>query len=84
MVAYADIADFDEDTRIEIIGNAVMTTPKSSADKPVVAAFVVENDEKADRYIGKLQERFPGIRIIDRFPGPCADMVSVRIGPPLR
>jgi hypothetical protein len=51
MTLYADIAEFDEDTRIEMIGNAVMSGPKSSADKPVMAAFVVEDDAKADHYI---------------------------------
>jgi hypothetical protein len=84
MPFFADIADFDEDDRIERIGKAVMKAPRSSADKPVVVAFVVEDDAKADRYIKKLQKRFPGIRVIDRFPGPVPDTVSVRMGGPRR
>lgn len=84
MTLYADIADFDEDTRIEMIGNAVMSAPKSSADKPVMAAFVVEDDAKADCYIKKLQKKFPGIREIDRFVGPVPQAITVRVGAPLR
>lgn len=84
MPVFADIADFEEDDRIEMIGKAVMNAPRSSADKPILVAFVVEDDAKADRYIEKLQKRFPGIRVIDRFPGPVPDTVSVRIGGPLR
>jgi hypothetical protein len=85
MTAYADIADLDEDKRIEIIGNAVLNAPSSSADKPVMAAFVVEDDAKVDRYIKKLEKRFPGIRVIDRLQGPVKGMmVTVRVGAPLR
>ena len=84
MTFYADIADFDEDTRIEMIGKAVMSGPKSSSDKPVMVAFVVEDDAKADRYIKKLQKKFPGIRVIDRFAGPVPETITVRVGAPLR
>ncbi len=80
MTVFADIADFDEDTRIDMIGKTVMSGPKSSADKPVMAAFVVENDAKADRYIKKLQKKFPGIRVIDRFAGPVSEAITVRVG----
>lgn len=85
MAIYVDAGDLEEDKRIEMIGNSVMNCPKSSSDKPPMAAFVVEDDEKADRYIAKLKKRFPSIRIIDRFDGPVKGMsVSVRVGPPLR
>ena len=85
MTFYTDLADLEEDKRIEAIGNAVMGGPKTSADKPIMAAFVVEDDAKADRYISKLQERFPEIRVIDRIQGPVKGMtVTVRVGGPLR
>jgi hypothetical protein len=85
MTVYADIADYDEDKRIEMIGNTVMSGSKSSADKPVMTAFIVEDEAKVDRYITKLQKRFPGIRIIDRFQGPVKGIsVTVRVGGPLR
>jgi hypothetical protein len=84
MPLYADLGDLPEDQRIEAIGKAVMGGSKSSGDKPIMAAFVVEDDEKADRYIKKLQERFPGIRVIDRFKGPVPGTISVRVAEPLR
>jgi hypothetical protein len=73
---YADIADFDEDKRIETIGHAAMTFGKT-------VAFVTDDEEgKADRYIRKLQERFPGIVVIARGAGPVANTVFVKVGPP--
>jgi hypothetical protein len=84
MTLYADIADFDEDARIEMIGNSVMGGGKSSADKPIVSAFIVEDDAKADRYIKKLQRKFPGIRVIGRGAGPVPETVTVKVGAPLR
>jgi hypothetical protein len=83
MKGFADIADFAEDTRIDMIGNATMSGKQSSSEKPLVIGFVVENHAKADRYVKKLQEKFPSIRIIDRFDGPVKNTVTVRVGPPL-
>ena len=73
---YADIADFDEDHRINLIGRTVIEGRKT-------VAFVTDTDPgKADRYIRKLRERFPGIAVIDRFDGPVAATVTVKVGPP--
>ena len=60
MSPYLDLYSLSENQRIELIGRSVMDAPRSSADKPVVAAFVVEDEAKADRYISKLQKKFPG------------------------
>ena len=83
MTFYADLADLEEDKRIEAIGKVVMGGPKNSGDKPIMAAFVVEDDAKTDRYIRKLQALFPGIRVIDRFKGPVPETISVRVAGPL-
>ena len=73
---YADIADHDEDKRIEIIGHTVMTHRKT-------VAFITDADPgKCDRYIKKLTDRFPGIVILGRYAGPIAKTVSVKVGPP--
>lgn len=73
---YADLGDFEEDQRIDAIGHMAMAHGKT-------VAFVTDADPgKADRYIRKLQERFPGIRVIERFDGPVAGTVSVKVGPP--
>jgi hypothetical protein len=73
---YLDIADFDEDARVDVIGRAVMEQKKTSA-------FIVEDDAKADRYLKKLKKRFPGIRLIARGDGPVKDTVFVKLGPPV-
>ena len=80
--AFLDTHRLNENDRIEMIGKSVMDAPASSADKPPMNGFVVETDAKADRYIAKLQKRFPGIRVIDRNPF-LNGMILVRIGPPL-
>lgn len=72
MTSYADLADYPEDTRIEAIGKA--------ASAGNLVAFVVDDDEKADRYIKLLLERFK-VRVADRGAGPVANTVMVRIGP---
>lgn len=83
MTGFADIADFEEDKRIEIIGHNAM-------DHKRTVGFIVDAmpyktpQEKADRYIEKLQARYPGIRIIERgAPGPLAGTLFVKVGPPL-
>ena len=73
---FADLADFEEDKRIEMIGHTVMAHKKT-------VAFVTDSDPgKAERYIDKLKKRFPGIVIVDRFDGPVSNTVTVKVGPP--
>jgi hypothetical protein len=50
----------------------------------LVVGFVTDSDHgKADRYIAKLTERFPGIRILWRGNGSVPNTVLVKVGPPL-
>ena len=84
MTVGLDLHRLSENDRIELIGRSVMAVPSSSADKPPLNGFIVETEEKADRYIRKLEKQFPGIRIVDRGPGPAAGTVLVRIAGPLR
>lgn len=73
---FMDIADVEEDKRIEIIGHRAMVHKEK-------VAFVTDDDAgKADRYIRKLQERFPGIKVIERGNGPVPNTVYVKVGPP--
>lgn len=73
MKAYADLADLPEDDRIAIIGEA--------AASGQIVGFFVDDDEKADRYILKLLQRFK-VRIIDRKPNVLVkNTVLVRVGP---
>ncbi len=76
MKKYEDLGDYDEDYRIDKIGRAAM-------DKKARVVFVTDDDPgKADRYIRKLTENFPGIRIISRGSGPVPNCVYVTVGPP--
>jgi hypothetical protein len=74
---YLDLHKLSENDRIEQIGKAAM-----SAGNPVVA-FVVDSDAhfpgKADRYINKLLFRFPEVRVVGRFDGPTAGVVTVKV-----
>ena len=73
---YLDLGDFEEDQRIETIGRTVLEQHKT-------VAFVTDADPgKADRYIRKLTERFPGLRVLGRFDGPVPDTVTIQVGPP--
>jgi hypothetical protein len=69
--AFADLADLPEDERIAIIG--------ATAAAGQIVGFVVEDDEKADRYLTKLRPY--RVRLVWRGPGPVAKTVLVRIGP---
>ena len=86
--AALDLHRLNENDRIKLIGESVMNAPASSGDKPIMNAFFVDDDVKADRYIAKLQKRFPGIRVIDRqttaLGSGSKPVVLVRVGPPLR
>lgn len=77
MPPYKDIAYKSEDDRIREIGEKTMREKK-------VVGFITDNEVgKAERYIAKLQERFPGIRVIYQGSGPVAETVLVKAAPPL-
>lgn len=82
---FVDVASLTEEQRITLMGRSVMEKlPDGQADKPIVVGFVVENQEKAERYKRLLKEQFPGIRIIDQKKDcPTPGLITVRIGSPL-
>lgn len=72
--AYLDLGDMDEERRIDMIGQA--------AAAGNVVAFVTDADPgKADRYVKKLLGRFPTLRVVERFAGPVAGTVTVKVAP---
>jgi hypothetical protein len=72
---YQDLGDLQEDARIDQIGQRAMMGG--------VIAFVTDADPgKADRYIAKLAAKFPQVKVIERFNGPVAGTVSVKVGIP--
>lgn len=72
MTVFADLADLNEDQRINTIGE----TARKTFD---CVGFVVETQEKADRYEEKLKARFPDLHCIKRFEGPFGTVV-VQVG----
>lgn len=68
--SYADLADIPEDERIEAIGR--------TAEHRHSVAFIVEDNEKADRYIAKLTSRFR-VEVTGRGDGPVPGTVFVKI-----
>jgi RecJ-like exonuclease len=71
-MGYADLADYDEDTRIKVIGHTAMRTKK-------IIGIIVEDDEKADRYISKLTALYPAIKVVERGPGPIENTIAIKI-----
>ncbi len=75
---YADIADFEEDSRIQIVGETVMRSGKTVG----VCVDKEPDDAKALRYRKKLTERFPGIVLSDPFDGPTPETTAFTAAPP--
>ena len=76
-IPYKDIADESEDERIRQIGE------KAMQERQIVGFITDAEPGKADRYIAKLMDRFPGIRVIHRGDGPVPETVLVKVGPPV-
>ncbi len=72
---YADLYALAEDDRITIIGQQV--------EKGLTVGFVVEDNDKADRYIEKLMNRFP-VDVVARGSSPVKGTILVKVGPRTR
>jgi len=70
---FFDLASLPEDERIEIIGNQVM------GGELTVGIYVDDEPGKADRYIEKIQARFPGIEVIGRGAGMVKGTILIRL-----
>ena len=71
---FMDIANLTEDQRCHLIGH-------QAADGKVVG-FVVEDSDKADRYLAKIKAEFPQVIELERVPGPVPNTILVRVGLP--
>jgi hypothetical protein len=77
LMIYKDLADEEEDERIRQIGEKTM-------GERLVVGFVTDDEPgKAERYVSKLQERFPGIRVVYQGEGPVMRTVLVKVAPPV-
>ena len=70
--AYIDAHNLPEDERIKLMGEMAM--------QGKVVGFVVEDDDKANRYVRKFRQWFPDLIEEQRGPGPVPNTVFVRIG----
>lgn len=75
MIPFTDLYMLDEDKRIEIIGQSTVDNKMSENH----ICFIVDDDQKADRYIKKLQAKFPSIRVLNRVRGPTPDSITVSL-----
>lgn len=71
--AYKDLHSMSEDERINHIGNSVM------ASGLLVGICTDDEPGKPERYIKKLTERFPKIKIIETVKGPVAGIVTIKV-----
>jgi hypothetical protein len=78
-IPFRDLAGqgVDEDSRIGIIGNTLLSGKHKS-----IAVLVDSEPGKADRYIRKLVMRFPSITKWDINPGPSHGCTTIRIFAP--
>lgn len=71
-----DQAEFEENLRCAMIGNA------ATAGNIVGCAFESKDIDKVNRYIKKITERFPTVRVIDKTTsGLPSGVCIVRFGP---
>lgn len=74
---YTDLVKLDEDSRITVIGQFAMGHLRPTA-------FTVDDLPKAERYIAKLKEKFPGIQILETTENkPIVGVVYVKVAPPV-
>lgn len=72
MPPFLDVHDLAEDQRIDIIGHRVV-------DHKERVTFLVENNEKADRYMAKLKLKFPTLCEMERGPLVGANVIFVKV-----
>jgi hypothetical protein len=72
-VPYQDLHNLPEDERIDLIGHYV-------TKHGLTAAFMVDDTPgKAERYISKLEAKFPDVMVVDRFNGPVKNVITVKV-----
>lgn len=68
---YADLFTLSEQERIAVIGTRAMLGE--------VVVFIVETNQKADRYMRQLKKAYARVVEVDRAPGPVPNTVQVRV-----
>lgn len=71
---YADLGDLSEDQRIQVAGRYAMEHPGKT-----IALVTDDIPGKPERYVAKIEEWFPLVKIVDRFPGPVPNTTVIKI-----
>lgn len=71
---FVGLSSLTEEERIQVIGRTVM-------ERNNVVGFIVDDHDKADRYMVKLREKSHGIVEQSRFM--LAGQITVRVAPPV-
>lgn len=80
-----DMHKLDEDTRIELIGRMMTCEHCIKASGGELRAPLMTDDEpgKLERYIKKLAERFPTVRVIGEKSRPLPGVAQIMLASPL-
>lgn len=73
MPPFFDAHNLPEDTRIELIGQTVM---KLGAGR-TTGVCVDDEPGKPERYVKKLTEKFPAVKVLSQSPGPVPGVVTI-------
>lgn len=71
-----------EDEQIDIIGSTLMDAVVTSTGKPFTAGLCID-DYKVDRYLKKLKEKYPKVRVVGEFPGIVPNTKIIHLQGPL-
>lgn len=74
MTQFVDLYRLSEDERIDVIGRTAR-----EAQNPVGFMVEAKPKVKAERYISKLLERFPDLRVLERAKGPTPGVVTITV-----
>jgi hypothetical protein len=73
MKPFLDLHRTEEDQRIKIIGQAAMSGKS-------VGVLIDDEEDKIARYIKKVTEQFPGVKLVERMKGPAPGVVTLKFG----
>lgn len=73
-IPFQDMAHVEEDQRIQMIGEMVIREGKT------VGVLVDDIPAKVERYLRKIKERFPQIKVEYQGKGPTPGVVTIRLG----
>jgi hypothetical protein len=81
---FLDMYKLPEDDRIQLIGRMMTCQHCIKAKGELKTPLLLDDDqEKVARYISKLAQHFPGVRVLKQEKGPTPGCHTVWLGSPL-